>query len=166
MRIVTGCRAPGVLVSLGCLALAAGPATAGGPHARARRVRALVPTAAVAPATVAPMQTSGFFPTPVALIRGSGNAGGGYTPLGQYGPYSMSYFGPFSSFRATAAPVVVYARGYDGVYRPTVARTFSTPNLPAASPVVYPTQSTHVDGPRRPIFFPAHDAAINWLDQN
>jgi hypothetical protein len=166
MRLVTGRRTPALLLVLGCLATAAAPATAGGPHARARRARVLVPTTAVAPAPAAPMQSSGFFPTPMALIRGSGNAGGGFTPLGQYGPYSMSYFGPFSAFRATTAPVVVYSRGYDGVYRPTVARTFSTPNLPAASPVVYPTQSTHVDGPRRPIFFPPNDAAVNWLDQN
>lgn len=166
MQIAKGRRAPALLLVLGGLALAATTARAGGPHGRARRARPVVPTAVVAPAPVAPMQTSGFYTTPMVLIRGSGYAGGGFTPLGQYGPYSMSYFGPFSAFRATAAPVAGYARGYDGLYRPTVARTFSTPNQPYMSPVVYPTQSTHVDGPRRPIFFPANDAAINWLDQN
>lgn len=107
-----------------------------------------------------------FYPTPYITVRGNAPVGGGYSPLGMYGDVSMSVYGPLSSFRQISAPVLAYSRGYDGrtVLRP--ATSFSNPNLPALTPVVYPTQATNYYGFRQSGTPPWWPSAINWIDQN
>jgi hypothetical protein len=105
-----------------------------------------------------------FQETPYMTVGGNGEAG--FTPLSQYGGGTLSLYGPFSALRATAAPVVTYSRGYDGIVRPEVGTSFSYPFLPAASPVVYPTRS-QVRGAfgyqRTP---PWWDTGFGWVDMN
>jgi hypothetical protein len=116
------------------------------------------------PRAAGPLGT--FYPTPYIWTRGNAPAGGGYSPLGQFGDTTMALYGPLSAFRFTSAPVLTYSRGYDG--RPVVApgTSFSTPNLPALTPVVYPTQATNYFGFRRSGAPPWWPNAINWIDQN
>ncbi|MGP0068173.1 MAG: hypothetical protein ACLQGP_31820 [Isosphaeraceae bacterium] len=106
-----------------------------------------------------------FMPTPMVWIGGDFPNGGGYSPLGLYGDQTMALYGPFSPFRTATAPVVVYSRGYDGVVRPTEGIATSYPNLPALSPVAYPTQANNYYGPRV-LQDPRSYPAFNWLDQN
>lgn len=129
------------------------------------------------PATVQPVPTSyrndpvyggrlgTFQPTPAVMVQGNYPAGGGYSPLGIYGDPAMSLYGPFSAFRTTTAPLLIYTRGYDGVVRPAEAVTNSYPILPRLAPVVYPTRANHYYVPRIRDN-PAQDSAINWIDQN
>src|SRR5438309_2340423 len=42
-----------------------------------------------------------FYPTPYLMVRGNAPAGGGYSPLGEYGNTTLSLYGPLSSFRMT-----------------------------------------------------------------
>ena len=153
--------------SLACLiAVLSGlvvPAEAGHPHGR--RPRALVPTAYPGEVAVHPGLGT-FYPTPVITVRGNAPAGGGYTAFGQYGEGTLALYGPLSPLRATAAPVVAYSRGYDGVARPTIGTSFSYPNLPELSPVVYPTRANVFGGFRESGTPPWWDAAHNWIDQN
>jgi hypothetical protein len=83
-----------------------------------------------------------------------------------HGSGTLALYGPLSPLRATAAPVFAYTRGYDGVLRPTVGTSFSYPNLPELSPVVYPTRANVYGGFRVSGTPPWWDAAHNWLDQN
>lgn len=109
---------------------------------------------------------SGFVSTPYMFVRGNGTAGGGYSPLGLFGDATMALYGPLSGLRATSAPVLTYSRGYNGTSVVTPATSFSTPNLPGLTPVVYPTQATNYFGFRRsgePPWFPN---AMDWIDQN
>jgi hypothetical protein len=100
------------------------------------------------------------------MVRGDSPTGSGYSPLGQSGDVSLSVYGPMSPFRATAAPVVTYARGYDGSVVAVPGSSFSTPNLPTLSSVVYPTQATNYFGPRALKSPPWWASGVNWIDQN
>jgi hypothetical protein len=107
-----------------------------------------------------------FTPTPYIIVGGSNPVGTGYSPLDIYGDQTLALYGPLSPFRATTAPVVSYTRGYDGRLYKVDAASFSYPNLPALSPVIYPTDANNYYGPRvirRPPWWPS---AINWIDQN
>jgi hypothetical protein len=132
-----------------------------------RRPRPVVPTARVAATEpdVYPMLGT-FFPTPSITVRGNYPTSGGYAPLGEFGDSTMALYGPLSALRATTAPVLVYTRGYDG--RPVVQQgtSFSTPNLPTITPVIYPTQATYYYGFRHSGNPPWWTNAINWIDQN
>ena len=86
--------------------------------------------------------------------------------MGMYGNTTLALEGPLSPFREIAAPVLVYNRGYDGVVRPSVETSFSHPNLPRLSPVVYPTRANDAYGFRRTFTPPSWDSGINWIDQN
>jgi hypothetical protein len=149
---------------------------AGGPFKRRGQ---LTPTTAVVPAPAvvaaptacandtAPTPMLGtFYPTPYVSIRGNAPTGGGYSPLGAVGDQNLAFYGPLSPLRVTSAPVLTYVRGYDGRTVPTVGTSFSYPNLPAASPVIYPTQATNYFGFRESKTPPWWTNAINWIDQN
>lgn len=149
----------------------------GGPRAEAgwpmrRRAPAAVPRAAAAPTPTSHEQPSPypmlgtFYPSPFIMVRGNAPAGGGYSPLGLYGDASMAVYGPLSPFRGYTAPVATYARGYDG--RPVVLQgtSFSTPNRPDLTPVVYPTQGNafyRIRGSGDP---PWWGSGMDWIDQN
>jgi hypothetical protein len=108
-----------------------------------------------------------FYPEPVLWVRGNGRAGGGYSPADAYGITSnLDVDGPLSPFRATAAPVMTYQRGYDGLLYPGLGTSFSNPNQPRLSPVVYPTRANVYPGFRRSPTPPWWQSSINWLDQN
>jgi len=127
---------------------------------------AVTPTARV----VASPRRSGalgtFVATPYMFVRGNGPAGGGYSPLGEFGDSTMALYGPLSGLRATSAPVLTYTRGYHGTTAVVPGTSFSTPNLPGLTPVVYPTQATNYFGFRRSGEPPWWPNAINWIDQN
>ena len=107
-----------------------------------------------------------FYPTPYMTVRGNAPAGTGYTPLGAYGDQTLALYGPLSPLRSTTAPVMTYTRGYDGTLIPTVGTGFSYPNLPAASPIIYPTQATYYYGFRESGTPPWWKTSLNWIDQN
>jgi hypothetical protein len=109
-----------------------------------------------------------FVANPVMTVGGAGNNGSnGWTPLQQFGSGTLSLYGPLSSLRSTAAPVVTYQRGYDGSLRPSVGTGFSYPNLPPAGAVVYPTRSNYSYGFRYQQSPPWWDGAgANWIDFN
>ncbi len=158
----------GLLVAAMGIALGA-PAEGGSPH-RPRVQSPYVPTSlAVARATgSAPTPMLGsFYGTPYMTVRGNFPAGGGYSPLAQYGDSTLALYGPLSPLRATIAPVRVYGRGYDGRPILTDGFSFSTPNLPEISPVVYPSRANSAYYGFRRSGTPAQwDNAINWIDQN
>ena len=162
MRLVNpGGWKPACLI--GVLVVGSVPAEAGHPF---RRRPPWVETAAH-PGEVAVAPGLGtFYPDPYIIVRGNAPAGGGYTPFGRAGDATLALYGPLSPLRATAAPVVTYTRGYDGVIHPTVGTSFSYPNLPELSPVVYPTRANVFGGFRESGTPPWWDAAHNWIDQN
>jgi hypothetical protein len=128
----------------------------------ARRV--IVPAAQPVCVPVAP--TLGTFePTPYIMTRGNWPVGGGYSPLEVYGDQSMAVYGPLSPMRSTSAPVATYTRGYDGRIYPGRATSFSTPNLPGLSPVVYPTPGNYYYAPRANRTPPSWFSSSNWIDQ-
>src|SRR4051794_9478368 len=138
------------LVAIVLLGWAATPGEAGGLFRRRGRtvpptVQYVAPpvTAPVPVPTSAPYPTSlgTFYPTPVMTVRGNFPTGGGYSPADSFGDTSMDIYGPLSGLRATAAPVRTYVRGYDGSSAVLDGTSFSTPNLPGNTPVVYPTQA-------------------------
>ncbi|MEO6810301.1 MAG: hypothetical protein ABI353_14390 [Isosphaeraceae bacterium] len=132
-----------------------------------RRGRAVVPTSTVRPPDAAPTPMLGtFYPEPYMFVRGNGSVGGGYSPLGSYLEGNLALYGPISPLRATAAPVVTYSRGYDGVVRPQAGTSFSTPNLPELTPVIYPTRANLYGGTRTTKTPPWWPSAINFIDQN
>jgi hypothetical protein len=164
MRVASSWSGQVSLALIGLLAWGATRAEAGWPFGR--RERTVVSTAAVqrAPVSTAPLGT--FYPTPVMTVRGNFPTGGGYSPGDSFGDTSLDVYGPLSSLRATAAPVLTYSRGYDGRAVVQQGTSFSTPNLPGLSPVIYPTQATDTSGPRvlkNPPWWPK---ATNWIDQN
>ena len=106
-----------------------------------------------------------FEPTPYIMVRGNYPTGGGYSPLEVYGDQSMAVYGPLSPLRSTAAPVNTYRRGYDGRLYQGQGTSFSTPNLPRLSPVVYPTPANYYYGPRVHRTPPSWSSGINWIDQ-
>jgi hypothetical protein len=108
-----------------------------------------------------------FMPTPYVIIGGNYPTGSvGYSPNEMYGDTALPLYGPLSAFRASTAPVMVYSRGYDGQTRLIEANSFSYPNFPAMSPVVYPTEANYYWGPRTPRTPRWGSSAINWIDQN
>jgi len=106
-----------------------------------------------------------FAPTPYIMVGGAAPTSFGYSPLGRFGDGSMALNGPFSPMRSIAAPVTVYNRGYDGVVRAEKAVSSSTPNFPALSPVVYPTQGNYYYAPRVNRTPPWWTSGVNWIDQ-
>jgi len=115
----------------------------------------------------APTSTLGtFYPTPYMVVRGNDPVGGGYSPLGISGDQTMSIYGPLSPLRTRTAPVRSYVRGYDGRIYVSEGNSFSNPNLPELSPVVYPTEANNYFGPRVSRTPPWWSNAINWIDQN
>lgn len=154
------------LVAFATILVTPPPVEAGGPFRR--RVETARPTTVVVrPDNVnasTPMLGT-FYATPYMNVRGNNPTGGGYSPMGQYGVSNFAIYGPLSAYRSTSAPVAVYSRGYDGSLILTEGTAFSSPNLPEASPVVYPTPTSYRDRPRTsaPRSLPS---AINWIDQN
>ena len=142
---------------------------AGWPRTRRTRVvtsSAPIPAKRVV-AGVAPSPMLGqFYPEPYLNVRGNFESGGGYSPLGTYGDSTAVLYGPLSAFRSSSAPVLVYQRGYDGSFQPSVGTGFSTPNFPASSSVVYPSRANVVGAPRRVTTPPQWDSGINWIDLN
>lgn len=161
------------------LSLSATQARAGGRFFRRARVAPapapvapaprLVPTARLVPYANANAPTpmlGTFYSDNYMIVRGNFPAGGGYSPLGAAGEQNLVEYGPLSSMRATAAPVLTYVRGYDGRIYPTQGTAFSYPNLPTVSPVIYPTQATDVLGFPESGTPPWWKNGINWIDQN
>jgi hypothetical protein len=107
-----------------------------------------------------------FYPTPTLMVRGNWPAGGGYSPLGIYGDVSMAVYGPLSPFRNYSAPVVTYGSGYDGRPVPLVGTSFSTPNRPEITPVIYPTQANYFWRIRDTGDPPWWGNGMDWIDQN
>jgi hypothetical protein len=107
-----------------------------------------------------------FAPTPYVMVGGAAPLGGGYSPLGIYGNGSMALNGPYSPMRSKSAPVMTYSRGYDGVLRGTPATSFSNPNSPTLSPVVYPTPRNYFYGPRVNRTPPWWTSDVDWIDGN
>ena len=114
-----------------------------------------------------PTSTLGTFqPTPYITVAGSNPAGSGYSPLDIYGDQTLSLYGPMSPLRGATAPIRGYSRGYDGRLTVVETNSFSNPNLPIVSPVVYPTEANYYYGPRVPRVPRWGSSAINWIDQN
>jgi hypothetical protein len=115
----------------------------------------------------APSTTLGIFrPTPYIMVLGDFPTGRGYSPLGFQGDSTMALYGPFSPFRAATTSVQTYVRGYDGQIHVSDATSFSYPNLPPLSPVIYPTQASNFYAPRLNRIPPSRASAVNWIDQN
>jgi hypothetical protein len=133
--------------------------------------RGLVPTTAAVPTPTSfdpspyPMLGT-FYPAPYLMVRGNWPAGGGYSPLGLYGDQSMAVYGPLSPLRGYTAPVVTYTRGYDGRPVPLEGNSFSTPNRPDATPVVYPTQANYYYRIRESGDPPWWGSGMDWIDHN
>jgi hypothetical protein len=176
-------------IALGVLSLlACGSSWAEGAGWFRRRATVATPTSATVPApapsprgpiptAASPTPTSfdpspypmlgTFYPSPYLMVRGNWPAGGGYSPLGLYGDQSMAVYGPLSPFRGYTAPVVTYTRGYDGRPVPVEGNSFSTPNRPDMTPVVYPTQSNYYYRIRgEPGDPPWWGTGTDWIDQN
>ncbi len=130
-----------------------------------RRARGLVPSRATVGQSSSPYAGT-FYPTPYMSVRGDAPTGGGYSPLGIYGDATMALYGPLSSLRSTAAPLITYSRGYDGRTVIREGTSFSTPNLPRATPVIYPTRATYYYGFRESGDPPWWSSGMNWIDQN
>jgi hypothetical protein len=165
-----GIRGHGGVLAFAVAVLAIGdtPAQAGWPFSKRPRQatpRVAVPTTYVTDNAPTPMLGT-FYPTPYMTVRGNWPVGGGYSPLGAEGDQTLALYGPLSPLRATTAPVITYTRGYDGRLVPTPAIGFSYPNLPAASPVIYPTQASNYYGFRETRTPPWWKDGINWIDQN
>ncbi len=141
-----------------------------GPFGRRAAGTRYLPTRQVVttrPSDLAPSPMLGsFVANPMMMVGGAGVAGeNGWTPLQQYGSGTLSMYGPLSSLRSTAAPVVTYQRGYDGVMRTSVGTGFSYPNLPPAGSVMYPTRTNYSYGFRYQQSPPWWDGAgANWVD--
>jgi hypothetical protein len=165
------CGTLGVLAMI--LATNATPASAGGWFKRRAATRVttaaeVAPTSYYNPANAnAPSPMLGtFYPTPYIVVSGTGPTGSGYSPLGQYGLNNLQTYGPTSAFRAKAAPVRIYSRGYDGVVREVEGTSFSTPFYPPGSPVIYPTPASDYYRPRGRTSLPSRFGAEGWVDQN
>jgi hypothetical protein len=141
-----------------------------GPSGPGRRVILVQPTtaaSALACPAPGPSQLGTFSPDRTLFVGGAIQPTVGATTLGMFGPDVSSILGPQSVFRETAAPIVTYSRGYDGTLVPSMGTSFSSPNLPGLSPVIYPTRANIAPGAgpmlRRPRYWPP---ATNWIDQN
>ena len=99
------------------------------------------------------------------MVRGNWPTGGGYSPLEVYGDQTLSLYGPLSPLRSVSAPVRTYTRGYDGRISPGEGTSFSNPNLPRLSPVIYPTPASYYYGPRVNRTPPWWSTGTEWIDQ-
>ena len=131
----------------------------------ATRTRVFTPAVRTTIAPIRPIQKSSQ-PTPTVILQGNLDTGPGYSPLGLYGDYAMSNYGPFSVYRARTTNVLVRTRGYDGVYRTTVGTTETYPNLPRPGTIGSPTCASNFFKPRGPSGPRVPGDAINWLDLN
>ncbi len=108
-----------------------------------------------------------FQPGNYITVRSNGILGGGYAPIGYYGGNnSMDVYGPLSALRATSAPVNTVVRGYNGGPVAVEGTTTSTPFLPEASAVRYPTRTNNYSAVRDPGQVPRSGSGINWVDQD
>ena len=150
------------------IGVTASDAEAGGPFWRRTRPVVETVTTTRPQDRVAPSPMLGsFMPSPVVSVRGNGVIGGGYSPLGMYGrEQSLSVYGPLSAFRSTSAPVTTVVRGYNGAPVLVEGTSFSNPNQPTLSPVVYPTRASNYSALRFQSTPPQWDKAIMWIDQN
>ncbi len=131
------------------------------------RLQGLVPAPRPVCVNLVSAELGTFQPTPSVVVPGVGPSGGGYSSLDYYGAgQSLQIYGPLSAFRAVAAPVMTYSRGYDGRLYASPATSFSTPNMPALSPVIYPTSASYYYAPRVNRTPPQWTTGINWIDQN
>ncbi len=168
------------LLALLTLASSATDADAGG--LLRRRDRSVTPAQAVR-TTVAPAQApaparpdnrvapspmlGSFMPGNYITVRSNGFQGGGYSPIGFYGGNnSMDVYGPISALRATSAPVNTVVRGYNGAPVVVEGTSFSTPFLPEASPVRYPTRASNYSAIRDAASAPRSGSGLLWVDQN
>jgi hypothetical protein len=181
MYTTTRRRRTQALAVLAIVAWGAIPAEAGWWARRRQAHAAPAPVAAPMPVAVpataaAPVPTSyqpsgypmlgTFFPSPSLMVRGNFPAGGGFSPLQSFGDTTMALYGPLSPYRAYTAPVVTYERGYDGRVVPREAYSFSTPNRPELSPVVYPTQASYFYRIRETSEPPWWADGQEWIDKN
>lgn len=137
---------------------------------RAAPPRAYYPTGyfrqPVDPANPAPAPGLGtFYPSASLMAAESYPVGVGYAGT-DTGQNNMSLYGPLSALRAKSVIVPTYTRGYDGRTYVGQGVTFSYPNLPPASPFVYPTQMSRTPGFRTVTIPPGWPRAVNWIDQN
>ena len=160
------------LVSWACVGLIfpVGMAEAGG-RFRQRARPAPIPARQVVDRPedqVAPSPMLGTFrPTPQLTVRGNGTIGGGYSPIGLYGPNnSMDLYGPISALRPTSAPVNTVVRGYNGIDTMVEGTSYSTPFRPELSPVQYPTRASNYGALRGPGVPTRPGNGITWVDQN
>ncbi len=167
MRPATRLRAAFTLAASALIAAPSSPAEAGGPSRRRDRpIRETVDTRPENRLAPTPM-LGNFRPTPYITVRGNGLLGGGYSPLGFFGPNtSMTLYGPFSALRTTAAPVSTVVRGYNGLPTRVEGTSFSTPFQPNLSPVRYPTRATNYDSLRGVPTGPRTGNGYLWVDQN
>lgn len=157
-----------VTLALASLTLLASTSAEAGGRLFRKRPRSVSETAVVQRPEnqLAPSPMLGQFrPTPYITVRGG--VSGDYSPLGNFGrENSFSVYGPLSAFRETSAPVNVVVRGYNGVSGVVEGTSFSNPNQPALSPVVYPTRASNYSAFRYQVTPPQWDKAIMWIDQN
>jgi len=161
-------RGLALILSLSCLITFAGAGcqeAAAGDDFEPPQTRRTVVVARPVCCSPGPGPLGTFEPTPYMMVRGNWPLGGGYSPLGIYGDQSMSVYGPLSPLRSTSAPILSYSRGYDGRIYAAPATSSSTPNLPAISPVVYPTQRNYYYAPRVDRSPPQWSSGMNWIDQ-
>jgi hypothetical protein len=100
------------------------------------------------------------------VVRGNGVAGGGYSPFGMTGDATMSLYGPMSPSRAYTSPVVLQPTSYGPASPDAVGISFSTPYLPRATSVVYPTRGNVANGFREQRTPPWWDSGYGWIDQD
>ncbi len=137
---------------------------AAGDHFPRRKVRTIRETATtVDPANrVEPTPMLGTFrSTPMVNIGANPLIAGGFGREN-----SLAVYGPLSAFRSYAAPVQTVVRGYDGVPTVVEGTAFSYPNLPALSPVVYPTRASNYSALPFQTTPPQLDRGTNWIDLN
>jgi hypothetical protein len=159
----TSIRLAAVLTLTGLAWLSASSVEAGDGLFR-RKPRAVVQTSTTTRPEnqVAPSPMLGTFqPTPYITV------GKAYSPIGYFGrEYSLAVYGPLSAFRSTSAPVTTVVRGYDGAPVLVEGTSFSNPNQPALSPVVYPTRASNYSALRYQTTAPQRDKAFMWIDEN
>jgi hypothetical protein len=135
-----------------------------GDHFFRRKVRTVRETATTfnSENQLAPTNMLGSFrSTPMITVGANPLIAGGFGREN-----SLAVYGPLSAFRAYAAPVTTVVRGYDGVLTEVEGTAFSYPNLPALSPIVYPTRANNYTALPFQHTPPQLDRGTNWIDLN
>ena len=163
-------RMMAALTLVGMVLIIQGPSVEAGGKLFRRRGRAVVETVA-APRPedrLAPSPMLGTFrATPYIFVRDNGVAGGGYSPGGSFGrETSLTVYGPLSAFREISAPVNTIVRGYNGAPTLVEGTSFSNPNQPTLSPVIYPTRASNYSALKFQDTPPQRDKGLMWIDQN